>query len=78
LAMRELPTWAGAEMIRMEDEGHSSKDAEIARLRAENERLRLIRCPDGAMHRWDYDGQCKECANYATDLIDRALLSVRD
>jgi cell division protein FtsB len=43
--MSNLPTWAGAEIIRMEDEHSvsmyaSSKDAEIARLRAENERLR--------------------------------------
>jgi hypothetical protein len=56
--MSELPTWAGAEMIRMEDEGRAEvgcfypsgncvlgphmdqQRAEIARLRADNERLR--------------------------------------
>ena len=45
----------------------------VTALEAENERLRVIRCPDGKMHRWDGDGQCKACANYATDLIDAAL-----
>jgi hypothetical protein len=54
--MSELPPWAGAEMIRMADEGHSSKDAEIAelkgafnythsryeKLKAESERLRKM------------------------------------
>jgi hypothetical protein len=44
MGMSNLPTWAGAEMIRMEDEHSvsmyaSSKDAEIALKRAQNERL---------------------------------------
>lgn len=36
--------------------------------------LGKVRCPDnaGGVHRWDGDGQCKDCCNYATDLIDRA------
>lgn len=46
---------------------------ELADVTAERDRLRVVRCPDGKTHRWDGDGQCKECRNYATDLIDAAL-----
>lgn len=47
---------------------------EVRALESEILRLRVIRCPDGTMHRWNGDGQCKECGNYATDLIDAALV----
>ena len=44
-------------------------------LPSRNEALGSVRCPDnaGGIHRWDGDGQCLDCCNYATDLIDKAL-----
>jgi hypothetical protein len=56
----------------------------IDELEAKVERLRLskraIRCPDsaGGKHRWDGDGQCLECCNYATDALDKALAATRE
>jgi len=52
---------------------------EIEELRAQVEALSVIRCPDGKMHQWDVDGQwtvagqCRNCGNHATALIDKAL-----
>jgi len=39
-----------------------------------------IKCPDnaGGIHRFDGDGQCLDCCNYATDMIDRALKGDKD
>ena len=44
-------------------------------LKAEREHSRLVRCPDisGGLHRWNGDGQCLECCNYATDMLDSLL-----
>ena len=68
------------ETIRAQDEWikrlHSEWEQtlrENASLRAQVESLSVIRCPDGKMHQWDGDGQCRNCCNYATDLIDKAL-----
>jgi hypothetical protein len=48
-------------------------EAEIDRLKKEIKALLVIQCPDGIFHRWDSEGMCKECGNYATDLIDAAM-----
>lgn len=53
---------------------------DAAELQAEVERLEAIKCPDnaGGWHRWNGDGQCKDCCNYATDLIETALKESND
>jgi len=52
---------------------NEQQQARAEKAEAERDRLRVVRCPDGKAHRWDGDGMCLECHNYATDLIDAAL-----
>lgn len=48
---------------------------EVKRLSAEVSKAKMLRCPDnpGGIHRWNGDGQCLECCNYATDLLEAFL-----
>lgn len=39
---------------------------------------KAIHCPYGRPHQWDGDGQCKNCCDYATDLIDNAVAGKSD
>ena len=68
-------TWDAAADMRWEPNSTDYREvAEVLRrLEAQNARLLAVRCPNTHMHRWDGDGMCKHCGNYATDLIDAAL-----